>query len=370
MRERGNNLYRNLDRYLGIPLAMLAGSLRKIDKNSFDSKQVEKIGILCLGAIGDLLLTSALVNGFASCLPGVSIELVSSRANSCALELLGNVDSKKAFAVKKPWDLINYVRSRQYDLFVDTTQWARLGALVSILSGAKHTIGFDTPGQHRGIGYDIKVQHKRDRHEIDNFLALGKAVIADFRGEAGLYVPKINSNSIERAKVIYLHMWPAPGKGCSLKMWPEEHWAMLARFLLDNGFYIKLTGSEFDAPANKAFLNKYFAGETQISSIAGDFSLAELAFLLKNGSALVSVNTGIMHLGAIVGAPTIGLHGATNPQRWGPVGPRCISLVPHKGEFGYLNLGFEYPPGAQTAMQWLPVEDVIKALDNLDVKTP
>ncbi len=77
-----------------------------------------------------------------------------------------------------------------------------------------------------------------------------------------------------------------------------------------------------------------------------------------------------MHLGALVGAPTIGLHGATNPQRWGPVGPRCISLVPHKGEFGYLNLGFEYPPGAQTAMQWLPVEDVIKALDNLDVKTP
>lgn len=370
MGERGNNLYRNLDRYLGIPLAMFAGSLRKKNKNSFDPKDVEKIGILCLGAIGDLLLTSALVNGLASCLPGVSIEFVSSMANSCALELLGNVDIRKAFAVKKPWDLVNYVRSRQYDLFVDTTQWARLGALVSTFSGARHTIGFDTPGQHRGSGYDIKVQHRRDRHEIDNFLALGKAVFADFRGEPGLWVPKIISNPIERSKVIYLHMWPASGKGCSLKMWPEKNWAMLARILLDKGFYINLTGSEFDAPANKAFLNKYFEGESKISSIAGDFSLAELAFLLKNGSALVSVNTGIMHLGALVGAPTIGLHGATNPLRWGPVGPRCISLVPRKGEFGYLNLGFEYPPDAQSAMQWLPVDDVINGLDNLDVTKP
>lgn len=368
MGERGNNFYRNLDRYLGIPLAMLAGSLRKKDKNSLDPRDVDKIGILCLGAIGDLLLTSALVNGFASRLPGVSIEIVSSRANSCALELLGNVDSRKAFAVKKPWDLVNYVRSRQYDLFVDTTQWARLGALVSTFSGARYTIGFDTPGQHRGCGYDIKVQHRKDRHEIDNFIALGQAVFVDFKGEPGLLVPKIISKSIERSKVIYLHMWPASGKGCSLKKWPEEHWAMLARIILDKGFYVYLTGSEFDAPANKAFINKYFDGATPISSIAGDFSLAELAFLLKNASALVSVNTGIMHLGALVGAPTIGLHGATNPLRWGPVGPRCISLVPRKGMFGYLNLGFEYPPGAQSAMQWLPVDDVIKALENLGVK--
>lgn len=370
MGERGNIFYRNIDRYIGIPMVMITSGLQNKEPINIDPANLEKLGILCLGAIGDLLLTSALVNGLASLLPGVSIEIFSSMANSCALDLVGNVQNKKAFAVKKPWTIINYVRSRQFDLFIDTTQWARLGALVSRFSGARYTVGFDTPGQHRGFAYDIKVPHRSDRHEIENFLALGKSIFKDFTGKPDLVLPECDKESLEGSRSIFLHMWPSRGKSSNLKKWPEEHWAKLAKVLLDKGFDIYLTGSGFDVPENKIFLNKYFAGETKISSIAGKFSLADLACLLKNGSALISVNTGIMHLGALIGVPTIGLHGATNPLRWGPVGQNCISLVPHMGMFGYLNLGFEYPAYAQPAMQWLPVEDVLKALDALKVTMP
>lgn len=367
MGERGNTIYHRLDRYAGIPLAILSGGLRKKSHTISDAGSAKRIGILCLGAIGDMLLASALVNGLAARLPEASIEVISSRANASALDLLGNVSRKSAFAVKNPLALLNYVRSRKFDFFVDTTQWARLGALISNLSGARCAIGFDTLGQYRAYGYDIKVAHRNDRHELANFLALGNAFLDDFYGEPCLVLPDGFNNPHEGANAVYLHLWPAKGKGSELKKWPLAFWAELAKILLNRGYELYLTGSEADAPGNAAFLRRFFAGKHGINSIAGEFSLADLACLLHEARALVSVNTGIMHLGAIIGTPTIGLHGATNPMRWGPIGPRCISLVPRKGQYAYLDLGFEYPPDAKPSMQWLPVEDVAQALGQLGV---
>lgn len=94
-------------------------------------------------------------------------------------------------------------------------------------------------------------------------------------------------------------------------------------------------------------------------------NLPELAWLLARADAVVSVNTGIMHLAALTGAPTVGLHGATDPRRWGPVGARCVSLLPDTGQYAYLNLDFEYPLDAEPALVHLPVEKVLAALNSL-----
>ena len=72
-----------------------------------------------------------------------------------------------------------------------------------------------------------------------------------------------------------------------------------------------------------------------------------------------------MHLAALAGAPTVGLHGPTNPLRWGPVGRHVRALLPHKGPYAYLNLGFEYPRPFKPCLDSLPVEDVADALHSL-----
>lgn len=371
MGERGNALFRKLDRYAGIPMAYITGKARKMGKRQINPAKPKNVGILCLGAIGDLLLASSLVNGLSQSVKEARIELISSRSNACALELIENAHIKSAFAVKKPWKLVEYVRARSFDLFFDTTQWARLGAIVANLSGAGCTVGFDTVGQWRGGGYDVQVAHSNERHEVENFNALAKVIWSDFAGKPGLLLAD-NLNNLPHHFVseptVYLHMWPAPGRGSEFKKWPEKYWAELADKLLKNGFSVLLTGSCDDAQANLSFLRNFFAGRRNIASIAGMYSLAELAYLLRESKALISVNTGVMHLGALAGAPTIGLHGATNPLRWGPYGNKCISLLPRKGHFAYLNLGFEYPRDAVPSMQWLPVDDVWNALKKLEIK--
>ena len=89
--------------------------------------------------------------------------------------------------------------------------------------------------------------------------------------------------------------------------------------------------------------------------------------MFSRATAVVSVNTGTMHLAALAGAPTVGLHGPTNPLRWGPVGRHVRALLPHKGPYAYLNLGFEYPRPHTSCLDSLPVEDVVDALHSLSL---
>ena len=348
---------------MGIPLLALCGKRsRKISCNPENSG---KVGVLCLGAIGDLLLASGLLNGLAALLPKARIEIIASASNAASLALLDNSFIKTAFPVSAAWRLLHYVRKNRYDLFIDTTQWARLGALLARFSQAKTTIGFETRGQHRGNGYDITVIHRSDVHEAENFAALGRALFEDFIFSPKLTLPANFINPFAGCKVIAFHLWPARGLGRYLKAWPDEYWADLAKILLARGYRIILTGSREDVAETDNFINRFFSGEKNVVSVAGEYSLPDLACILKNALALVSVNTGIMHLGALLGTPTIGLHGATNPVRWGPLGSHTRSLLPTRGASAYLDLGFEYPDNARPAMQWITVQDVLDSLDSL-----
>lgn len=368
--ERGNRLHRWLDRYAGIPLAAASAAARRATHRRMDADPADarRVGIICLGAIGDLLLLSGLLEGLRRRLPQARLELVISSANAGAAPLIGHADAVAVFGVRHVPTMLRHVRGRRYDLLIDSTQWARLGAIVSNLSGAGRTVGFATAGQWRAAGYDVAVPHSPALHEVENFLALGRALWPDFSGEPVLRLPE-TAPALEREMAdgrrhAFLHMWPA-GYKSQLKEWPAAHWAGLARELTARGFSVWLTGSAADGARNAAFLHAELDGEPYVHSLAGRVSLPGLAWLLARAGAVVSVNTGIMHLAALTGAPTVGLHGATNPRRWGPVGPRCVSLLPSQGRRAYLDLGFEYPPDAEPALVHLPVDDVLTALGSL-----
>lgn len=373
--ERGNRLHRWLDRYAGIPLAALGAGARMLERprRTAGPEAARRVGIICLGAIGDLLLLSGLLEGLRRQLPEAELELVVSSGNAVAAPLIPHANAVTAFGVRHVPAMLRHVRARRYDLLIDSTQWARLGAIVSNLSGAGLTVGFATKGQARALGYDRAVTHSPDLHETENFLALGRALWPGLSGAPALrlpdaepaFAPPLARALADGRRRAFLHMWPA-GYKSGLKEWPAGHWARLAGELTAAGFSVWLTGSAADAPRNAAFLRERLRGMPHVHSLAGGVSLPALAWLLARADAVVSVNTGIMHLAALTGAPTVGLHGATNPRRWGPVGPRCVSLLPQAGRFAYLDLGFEYPPDAVPALQHLPVEDVLAALHTLD----
>ena len=93
------------------------------------------------------------------------------------------------------------------------------------------------------------------------------------------------------------------------------------------------------------------------------------AAYLNRSSGVVAVNTGTMHLAALLGKPLVALHGPTDPKRWGPIYPghsnadNTIVLGPGPDEGGaYLNLGFEYSDNPTYLMDQISVEAVLAAL--------
>ncbi|MDL2207404.1 glycosyltransferase family 9 protein [Desulfovibrio sp. OttesenSCG-928-F20] len=378
--ERGRILHRRLDECAGKALVFLAGIAHRVKRFFKPSpppvQEAKRVGVLTLGAIGDLLLVTALLAGLRRALPEAQIEVVTSKANEAVVPLLPKSIASASFSITNLCGMLSHIRAARYDILIDTAQWARVSALVGALSGAARTVGFSTPGQHRHYAFDHVVPHRDDRHEKDNFLALGRALFPALTGELDLHIPERPSEAckdLPDSKTVFCHMWPS-GLHSHLKEWPAEYWGELAIALADAGYTVIFTGGPQDAPAAKAFLAQHipatYLEKKYIFSIAGKADLSDLAFCLRRADAVISVNTGIMHLAAIAGAPTIALNGPTNPLRWGPSGPKTCALLPEKGRSAYLNLGFEYGDTTESVLRHLSVATVRDALAEFGIMLP
>jgi ADP-heptose:LPS heptosyltransferase len=270
--------------------------------------------------------------------------------------------------------MARHLRALRPDLLIDTTQWARVGALVTLLSGVRHTIGFDTPGQRRRAAYAFPVRHRNDCHEAENFLALARAVDPAATASPELFLPDDPPPGLDLERlppldrIVYLHAF-ASGVTADLRKWTDERWRDVALACHAAGYAVCFTGGPADAGAADILLRRHIPTDIlrggMVRSLAGSLGLSELAWLLRRGAGAVSVNTGFVHLAALCGIPVVDLLGPTNPLRWGAVGPKVISLLAPGEDTAYLNLGFELPAGAAPTLHRLGAEDALNALRRL-----
>ncbi len=94
------------------------------------------------------------------------------------------------------------------------------------------------------------------------------------------------------------------GASTALKLWPAERWTALADALLDRGIT-----PVWSAGAKESALVTAADPQQRFRSYAGQLDLLQLAHLLRNARLLVGPDTGVMHLGKLVGTPTVTLFG-------------------------------------------------------------
>lgn len=142
-----------------------------------------------------------------------------------------------------------------------------------------------------------------------------------------------------------------PTANWRVKMWPAERFIALAQKLtapggLLPGARIAILGGPGEAERDMAA--PALAALPEAVDLVGRLSLPEVAAVLARGALFVGNDSGLMHISAATGAPTLGLFGPTPASEYAPVGPRAQAVLA-KG------------PAANTPMQRLAVEAVIEA---------
>lgn len=362
---RGNPRLKMIDRAVGVPVVRALGLLPKRKMPA----SVRSIGVLRTAAIGDTLLLRGILDDIHAQRANVRLLLITGRTNAEAGALVATgVAEHVVVPERNPAGALAMLRPLQLDLLVDTGAWPRLDAILAALSGARYRVGFRTQAQSRHFAFDAVVEHSDAVHEVDNFRALFRAAGVESRRDPslrGVPLPDL-PESLTQAPYFVFHPWSGGYKG-HIKEWPPERWLHLGRALSSRGRML-ISGSPSEAARSETLAQQLRAAGVDALA-ATNLTLSQVAALLKSARAVVSVNTGIMHLAASVGAPTVCLDGPTPARRWGPVGPRVASVSSTLPGCGYLDLGFEYDGQRTDCMLGIDVDRVtaaVRALANLD----
>lgn len=120
----------------------------------------------------------------------------------------------------------------------------------------------------------------------------------------------------------------APLSNKTLRDWPLESYARLAGLLLrraETHVILLGAGAQAEVLSRIAVLN---GDDARILSLAGRTSWAELAEVVGLADLVICNNSGIAHLAALHGLPTLGIYsGAAQPVEWGPRGLSVRTLM-------------------------------------------
>jgi len=143
------------------------------------------------------------------------------------------------------------------------------------------------------------------------------------------------------------------------KRWPAAHYASVAAARIAAGWQAWLFGSQKDAPGCNAIRELLpEADRAHCQIVAGRTSLAEAIDLMSMADAVVSNDSGLMHVAAALGRPLVAVYGSTSPAFTPPLsqhkyilrlGLDCSPCFKRDCPLGHHNCMKELPPALALA---------------------
>jgi heptosyltransferase-2 len=112
----------------------------------------------------------------------------------------------------------------------------------------------------------------------------------------------------------------APGAVGPSKRWPTTAYGALTRKLLAAGFAVWVLGGPDEKP-----LAAEIVRDTSARDLTGR-DLRDAILALASASAAVSNDSGLLHVAAALGAPSIGIFGPTSPWHWAPLNSLAATI--------------------------------------------
>lgn len=129
------------------------------------------------------------------------------------------------------------------------------------------------------------------------------------------------------------------------KRWPHYHYVALAQKLIEQGYQIFLFGSQKDKEAGEEIKQALTPEAREVCfNLAGETSLEQAVNLIASCKAVVSNDSGLMHVAAALARPLVALYGPSSPDFTPPLShkARVIRLITgyHKVRKGDAEQGY------------------------------
>ncbi len=111
------------------------------------------------------------------------------------------------------------------------------------------------------------------------------------------------------------------------KRWPHFHYASLAQMLIEKGFALRIFGSVKDKDVGDEIKQSLPENLQKFCvNLAGKTNLNQAVDLIADCQAIVTNDSGLMHISAAVGRPLVALYGPTSPTYTPPLSDKAVII--------------------------------------------
>ena len=310
---------------------------------------MHRILVIQTAFIGDVVLATALLQNLHAAYPAATIDIL---VRQGADELFTDhpyinevhVWNKKKNKYQHLFQIIQTIRRIKYDVVINVQRYLATG-IITVLSGAKKTIGFDKnplsflfsevekhqfgaaaeaaggsaeAGGYAAAAWGAAAQNSNSAslHETSRNHALLASLTTAPVAKPALYPSAANFAAVQKLQgAPYICM--SPGSVWETKKMPAQNWIDLINAVPTN-YTIYLMG----APNEKDLCAEILSGSSRegVFNIAGELNLLEAAALIEGASLNYVNDSAPMHLSSATGAPVAAIYCSTTPAfGYGPL---------------------------------------------------
>lgn len=339
-------------------------------------KRIQKILVIGPAWIGDMMMAQSLFKILRLRNPQVVIDVLASPWTNALLELMPEVNAvitmplgHGVFGLRERYRLGKSLRENGYEQAILLPNSLK-SAFIPFF--AKIPLRTGWRGEMRyGLINDVRMlDKKRYPLMVQRYTAL--AFPADASVPEQIPYPQLCVNA-NRAELLHkfslalnrplLVLCPGAEYGPA-KRWPENYYAQVAAKKISEGWQVWLMGSAKDQSVAEAIRNLLTMDARKYShNLAGITQLNDAIALMDCADAVISNDSGLMHIAAALQKPLVVVFGSTSPDHTPPLSD-CVKIVTNKIECSPC-FERECPKVHHKCLRELMPAQVFSALDEL-----
>ena len=301
----------------------------------WDWRDVRKVLFVRLRSIGDTVLATPSIFALKRFLPNVEVHIL---VEDWVAPLLDNHPHLDKVVVLERGGVVartraaRELRSAGYDV-VYNLHGGTTATFLTRATGARHRVGFKTYQYAQLHNHQapspLLLWGQQKTHSVEQQLALAgwTGVPVTDRPRTQLGVSPEAAQAIEERlataglndqKIALIH----PAAAFATKQWATENFARVVEFLADRGY----ASVAIAAPNENAILENLLS-EASARIVRLDLALPEVTALAARSQVFVGNDSGIAHIAAAVGTPSVVIFGSSNVAHWRPWNRAAAEVV-------------------------------------------